>query len=79
MADVSLIKRGGKVLPFEQKSDFYYKRGSDKHDKNDLIEALSSYRRALEKDPDNQYTRLALAQVLTEMGRYAESNRILIP
>ena len=79
MADVSLIKRGGKVLPFEQKSDFYYKRGSDKHDKNDLIEALSSYRRALEKEPDNQYTRLALAQVLTEMGRYAESNRILIP
>ena len=42
----------GRVLSFEQKGDFFYKRGNDKLDKNDLIEALCSYRRAMEQEPE---------------------------
>lgn len=69
----------GRVLPFEQKSEFFYKRGNDKLDKNDLVEALYSYRKAMERDTDDQYSRIAVAEVLSEMERYEDSNRVLIP
>ncbi len=67
----------GKVLSFEQKGEFFYKRGLDKLDDNDLPNALSNYRMALERDPENEEIRLAAAEVLTEMERFDESNRIL--
>ena len=60
----------GRVLSFEQKGDFFYKRGNDKLDKNDLIEALCSYRRAMEQEPEDQYSCIAVAEVLSEMERY---------
>lgn len=69
----------GRVLSFEQKGDFFYKRGNDKLDKNDLIEALCSYRRAMEQEPEDQYSRIAVAEVLSEMERYDDSNRVLLP
>ena len=68
-----------RVLSFEQKGDFFYKRGNDKLDKNDLIEALCSYRRAMEQEPEDQYSRIAVAEVLSEMERYDDSNRVLLP
>lgn len=67
----------GKVLSFEQKGEFFYKRGLDRLDDNDLPNALSNYRMALERDPENAEIRLAEAEVLTEMERFDESNRIL--
>ena len=69
----------GRVLPFEQKGDFFYKRGNDKLDENNLVAALSSYRKAMESDPDDQYSRIAVAEVLSEMERFDDSNRVLIP
>ena len=69
----------GRVLSFEQKGDFFYKRGNDKLDKNDLIEALCSYRRAMEQEPEDQYSCIAVAEVLSEMERYDDSNRVLLP
>ena len=71
-------KSRGKVLSFEQKGEFFYKRGLDRLDKNDLVEALANYRMALEREPENNEIRMAVAEVLTEMERYEESNRILL-
>lgn len=70
-------KRGGKVLEFNRQSDFFYRLGNDKFDKNDLVSAANSYRRALEQDPKDIEKQLALAEVLSEMERYDESSTIL--
>ncbi len=70
-------KRSGRVLEFNQKSDFFYRMGNDKFDKNDLVSAANSYRRALEQDPKDIEKQLALAEVLSEMERYDESSAIL--
>ncbi len=69
--------RQGKVISFEPGGDFFLKRGSQRLERNDLLEALASYRQALRRDPDNAECRLAIAEVLTEMQRYDESNRFL--
>ena len=67
----------GKVLSFEQKGEFFYRRGLNRLDENKLSEALCNYRLASERDPGNEEILLAMAEVLTEMERYDESNRIL--
>lgn len=80
MADkLALYKpnRPGKILSFEQKGEFFYRRGLDRLDQNKLAEALCNYRLAGERDADNEEIRLAMAEVLTEMERFDESNRIL--
>lgn len=69
--------RPGKVLSFEQKGEFFYRRGLDRLDQNKLADALCNYRLAGERDPGNEEILLAMAEVLTEMERFDESNRIL--
>jgi len=69
----------GKVLPFEINGALYSRLGLKSLDNHDLVEAISNYRRALEKDPQNIEYGLSVAEVLTEMHRFEESNRILLP
>lgn len=66
-----------KVLPFEQKGDFFYRKAKKSIENNNYINALNYYRKALEKEPDNIEYSLDLAEVFTEMGYYNESNKIL--
>ncbi|MEL7610242.1 MAG: tetratricopeptide repeat protein [Bacillota bacterium] len=70
--------RGGKVLPFEQTGEFFLRRGMFKQDHNNLVDAIAYYRRALRREPDNAEYKLALAEVLTQMNRFEESNRVLL-
>ncbi len=67
----------GKILPFQQPGEFFYKRGLEKLDKNNLPDAMAYYGKALERDPENEEIRIAMAQALTGMSRFEESNRIL--
>ena len=76
--DVKALAGRGKVLPFEQTGDFFYRHGLKRLDKNDLPDALAYYNRALKQDPENEEIRIAMAQVLTEMNRFEDSNRILL-
>ena len=69
----------GKVLRFTQDPDFYAKRGDVKRAQNDLLSAIAMYNEALHKDPHDLDTRLAAAEVLTDMSRFDDSNRMLIP
>lgn len=68
----------GKVLPFQQTGEFFLRRGMTKLDRNNLLDAIVNYRHALALEPDNAEYKLALAEVLTEMNRFDESNRILL-
>lgn len=77
--DLKRKERQAKIIPFERDGDFFLRRGSQRLEKNDLLAAMSNYRQALKRDPNNQEYQLAVAEVLTEMHRYQESNRILLP
>ena len=70
--DIRALAGRGKVLPFAQSGDFFYKRGLEKLDKNNLPDAMAYYGRALKCDPENREIRIAMAQVLTEMNMYKE-------
>lgn len=67
----------GKVLTFEQKGEFFFKRGLNRLDENKLPDALCNYRLASERDPESEEIHLAMAEVLTEMERFDESNKVL--
>ena len=45
--DIRALAGRGKVLPFAQSGDFFYKRGLEKLDKNNLPDAMAYYGRAL--------------------------------
>lgn len=68
----------GKILPFRQDVDFFLKRGAKELDKNDLLSAIQHYRQAYHSDPTDLDSCLALAEVLSQMQRFEESNRLLL-
>ncbi|MDL2237564.1 tetratricopeptide repeat protein [Christensenellaceae bacterium OttesenSCG-928-K19] len=65
------------ILAFEQPADFYYKRAQRLMDDGNYINALPVMRKALEKSPGDYEFSLCLAEILTELGKYEESNRVL--
>ena len=67
----------GKVIPFSQSATFYMKRGAKELEKNDLIAAIAKYREAYERAPDDPEISIALAEILSQMQRFEESNRVL--
>ena len=68
----------GKVLPFQQSGEFFLRRGMTKLDRNNLLDAIVNYRHALSLEPDNAEYKLAMAEALTEINRFDESNKILL-
>ena len=70
---------GGKVLSFRQDHTFFAKLGDAKRARNDSLSAVSRYNNALALEPHDLDTRLAAAEVLTDMGRFSQSNRVVIP
>lgn len=67
-----------KILPFRQDVDFFLKRGAKERDRNDLLAAVQRYRQAYHSDPADLDSCLALSEVLSQMQRYEESNRLLL-
>ena len=68
----------GKVIPFSQGATFYMKRGAKELEKNDLFAAIAKYREAYERAPEDPEIAITLAEILSQMQRFEESNRILI-
>lgn len=68
-----------RVLRFERDSEFFAKRADSKRMQNDPVSAAKLYWAALEKQPDDYDVRLALADVLSDMQRFTDSNHVLIP
>ncbi len=54
------------------------KRGAKELEKNDWIAAIAKYREAYERAPEDPEISIALAEILSQMQRFEESNRILL-
>lgn len=70
-------QKTGRVIPFERDGEFFLRLGSARLERNDLIEAIGHYHRARQREPENVEVQLAIAEVLTEMHRYEQSNKLL--
>ncbi|HHW69754.1 MAG TPA: tetratricopeptide repeat protein [Clostridiales bacterium] len=70
-------KAKGKIIPFDQDGEFFYRKAKKYEENNQYIDALNFYRKAVEKDPDNLNYMLDLADTFTEMNYFEESNKIL--
>ncbi len=70
-------KAKGKIIPFEQDGEFFYRKAKKYEENNQYIDALNFYRKAVEKDPENSNYMLDLAETFTEMNYFEESNKIL--
>ncbi len=66
-----------KVIPFDQNAEFFHRKARKFIENNNYINALTYYRKAVEKEPDNIDYLLDLSEVFAEMGYYNESNKIL--
>lgn len=77
MARELFAREQRKVIPFDQNGQFYYKKAKKHMDNNNYLNALSLYRKAVEKEPQNVDYLLDLAEVFTEMGCFNQSSRVL--
>ncbi|MDL2257537.1 tetratricopeptide repeat protein [Eubacteriales bacterium OttesenSCG-928-K08] len=72
-------KKPGRVIPFERDGEFFLRRGSQRLERNNLVDAINNYNIAYMREPENIEAQLAIAEVLTEMHRYEQSNQLLFP
>lgn len=66
-----------KVIPLQMDATFFFERAVQSLDRHHYEKALKYFRRAVEYEPDNPVNHCNLAGILSEMGNYEESNRIL--
>lgn len=72
------IKPAGRILPFEITGERYFRRALSKAENNNLLGACASYQLALFNEPDHADYILGYAEMLTGMGRFDDSNRVLL-
>jgi len=65
------------VIPFQTDAAFFFERAVYYLDRHDLKNAVKNFRKAAELEPDNPVNHCNLAGVLSELGDFEESNRIL--
>jgi len=66
-----------KVIPLQMDANFFYERAVRSLDRFHYEKALKYFRRAVEFEPDNPVNHCNMAGILSEMGQYGESNKIL--
>jgi len=66
-----------KVIPIQWDATFFFERAVRSLDRFHYDKALKNFRRAVEYEPDNPVNHCNMAGILSEMGNYEESNRIL--
>lgn len=69
--------RESNVIPFRLDAAFFFERAVRQLDRHDLQSALKYFRKAAEYEPDNPVNHCNLAGVLSELGSFEESNKIL--
>lgn len=70
-------RRPDNVIPFRLDAAFFFERAVKHLDRYNLPSALKYFRKAMEYEPDNPVNHCNLAGVLSEMGKFEESNEIL--
>ena len=66
------------VIPFEQDSGFYLKKGVSYYRKNKPEKALFYFQKAVSVEPNNAFNHYNLACMLSKMGQLREANRIFL-
>ncbi|RUS45636.1 tetratricopeptide repeat protein [Cohnella sp. AR92] len=69
--------RRKKVIPFSLDATFFFERAVQSLDRFHYDKALKYFRRAVEYEPNNPVNHCNMAGILSEMGRYEESNDVL--
>ncbi|SFI81849.1 Anaphase-promoting complex, cyclosome, subunit 3 [Paenibacillus sp. UNC496MF] len=69
--------RSTKIIPIQWDATFFFERAVRSMDRYHYDKALKYFRRAAEYEPDNPVNHCNMAGILSEMGNYEESNRIL--
>jgi tetratricopeptide (TPR) repeat protein len=69
--------RRPKVIPMRLDATFFFERAVQSLDRFHYDKALKYFRRAVEYEPENPVNHCNMAGILSEMGRYEESNVIL--
>jgi len=64
----------GNILKFDRGAEFHYSKAHKELDTGRYTDSLADLRRSVEKEPDNIEYRYALAELLSEMDLYEESN-----
>lgn len=70
-------KRKPNIIPIALDATFFYERAVQSMDRHRYDRALKYFRRAAEYEPENPVNHCNLAGVLSELGDYGESNKIL--
>lgn len=65
------------VIPLVLNASLYYNKAIDAAERNNYTKALRFFTRAVEIEPDNPVNHCNVAGILSEMGRFEESNHIL--
>lgn len=69
--------QAAKVIPMKMDATFFFERAVQSLDRYHYDKALKYFRRAAEYEPENPVNHCNLAGLLSEMGNYEESNRVL--
>lgn len=69
--------RKGNVISMRLDAAYFFERGVQCLQKNDLKKALRAFRKTVEYEPDNPINHCNLAGVLSELGEFEESNEVL--
>ncbi|WP_181438664.1 tetratricopeptide repeat protein [Paenibacillus sambharensis] len=65
------------VIPIQLDATFFFERAVRSLDRYHYDRALKYFRRAVEYEPDNPVNHCNMAGILSELGNYEESNKIL--
>jgi tetratricopeptide (TPR) repeat protein len=74
---VSAARKKPNVIDIKMDAAFFFERAVQSLDRYHYDKALKYFRRAVEYEPENPVNHCNLAGVLSEMGKYEESNRML--
>ncbi|MBM7567013.1 tetratricopeptide repeat protein [Paenibacillus sacheonensis] len=75
---IALASRSTKIIPIQWDATFFFERAVRSMDRYHYDKALKYFRRAAEYEPENPVNHCNMAGILSEMGNYEESNRILL-
>lgn len=70
-------RQQSKIIPIHLDATFFFERAVRSLDRYHYDKALKYFSRAVEYEPDNPVNHCNMAGILSEMGNYEESNRIL--
>lgn len=74
---IGLENKSKKVVRLQLDAGFFFERAVRSLDRHQYDKAVKYFRIAMEKEPDNPVNHCNLAGILSELGRFEESNEVL--